>query len=103
MNGLVLYPNSGAMEGIELIRTAFAGCIVNLFQNQISISPSLKVEELEAADFTGYAPKTVAALLPSYLDPAGGASAAYRNRPVPAHRRCGCQSRLRLLGGSIDG
>lgn len=71
----VLYPNEGALYEMNLIASDLALCVVNLFQNQISIDPSTKKADLVVADFDGYAPKTVTALLPAYLDPIGGASA----------------------------
>jgi hypothetical protein len=75
MAATVLYPNVGCMEGIELIRTALALCKVKLFQNDILPGASTVVADLEEADFDGYTPEVVTALLPAYLDPAGGASA----------------------------
>lgn len=71
----VLYPNVGALHNLELMRTDLALCKVNLFQNDVAISPSTVKADLTVATFSGYTAATVTALLPAYLDPAGGASA----------------------------
>lgn len=75
MPAVVLYPNVGALSNIELMRTALVMCEVNLFQNDYIPTPSTVLADLTVATFSGYAPEVVAALLPAYLDPAGGASA----------------------------
>lgn len=70
-----LYPNVGALHELGLIRTDLALCKVKLFKNNLVISPATVIGDLVEADFGGYAAITVTALLPAYLDPAGGASA----------------------------
>lgn len=72
---IVLYPNGSALDIIDLIRTNLVNCKVGLFQNQVNPTPSIVLGDLVVADFSGYAAITVAALLPAYIDPAGGASA----------------------------
>lgn len=75
MAAVMLYPNTGALEAIALMRTALANCVVHLFKNDIIPTAETVEADLTAADFSGYAPEVVAALLDAYLDPGGGASA----------------------------
>lgn len=75
MAAAVIYPNVAAMYEMNLIAADLANCKVKLFQNDITLSPSTVKGDLTEATFSGYAAATVAALLPSYIDPAGGASA----------------------------
>lgn len=71
----VLYPNGAALHNIDLIRTDLVNSKLKLFKNDVAISPSTVLADLTEADFSGYLAKTVAALLPAYIDPTGGASA----------------------------
>lgn len=82
--GQVVYPNVGAMTLMDVIRLALADagagppaitCTVRLFKNDLEIGPSTVLADLTEADFSGYAAKTITALLPTYIDPDGGASA----------------------------
>lgn len=73
--GVVLYPNVGALNNIGLVRTNLASCKLKLFKNDILLTPATVKADLTEADFGGYAEKTITALLPAYIDPAGGASA----------------------------
>ncbi len=75
MPAVVLYPNVGALNNIELLRTDLVNCEVNLFQNDYQPVPATVLADLTVATFSGYAAEVVAALLPAYLDPIGGASA----------------------------
>jgi len=75
MPAVVLYPNSACLDEIELMRTDLVDCLVKLFTNDVSVTPSILLADLDEADFSGYAEIEVAALLPAYLDPEGGASA----------------------------
>jgi len=75
MPAVVLYPNVGCLANMELIRTNLALCKVNLYQNDYYPVAGTLLADMEVADFDGYVEKTVTALLPAYLDPAGGASA----------------------------
>lgn len=71
----VLYPNVGSLLGMGLVRTALVDCTVHLFSNDATLGPGTVVGDLTECTFGGYAEKTVAALLPAYIDPLGGASA----------------------------
>jgi len=72
----VLYPNSSCLDIMGLIRTDLATCKVHLFKEDIIPTMSTILSDLEAAeaDFGGYAAIAVTALLPSYIDPLGGAA-----------------------------
>lgn len=74
MNGI--FPNTGALLLVGLLRTALAGCTVHLLQTMTTVTELTTLADLtpNEATFDGYAAKTVAALLAAYLDPAGGAS-----------------------------
>lgn len=75
MPAVVLYPNSSCLEIMDLMRTDLEDCTVHLFQNDLTPTPSTVLADLEECDFSGYTEKVVTALLPAYIDPAGGASA----------------------------
>jgi hypothetical protein len=72
--GAPLYPNTGTNWLAQLFRTAMAGCLVDLFQNNISVQPGTILSNLHLCDYSGYGQITVANLLPPYIDPAGGSS-----------------------------
>lgn len=72
---LTVYPNVGALEIVGLIRTALEDCTVDLYQNDYTPGASTVVGDLDVADFSGYAQKVVADLLPAYISPDGGAAA----------------------------
>jgi hypothetical protein len=71
------YMKSGMLWGAGLLQTALADAVIHLFKGGmgIIISDNLQLADLEAAeaDFTGYAPITVATWLAPYLMPGGGA------------------------------
>jgi len=72
----VLYSNEAALQLATELDTALINCVLNLYKTGLVIGPSTTNVQLNAAvaDFGGYAPITVAALLAPYIDPAGGAS-----------------------------
>lgn len=74
----IIYPNSGALWGAGLLRTALAGSEVHLYQASmgIVINPALTLAELEAAEanYTGYAAEAITAFAAPLLNPLGGAS-----------------------------
>jgi len=72
---MILYPNEGCVFLMGEIRTALANCTLHLAKSAINITPATVPADFDEADFGGYAAKTITALLPVYIDPAGGASA----------------------------
>ena len=72
------YPLGGALALATAIQTLMAESIIHLYQSPISLTPQITLAELQAieATYDGYAPKTVVAFNPAYLDPAGGATTA---------------------------
>lgn len=75
---MIIYPNSGALWGAGLLRTGLANALIKLFKAGagISVNPALTLTQLEAAeaDYTGYAPITVATFTTPLLNPVAGAS-----------------------------
>lgn len=69
-----LYPNVSASHLCTLLDADLVNCKVKLFQNDYQPNPDTVKANLTVATFSGYADKTVAALLPPYYDPIGGAS-----------------------------
>ena len=69
-----LYINVGSLVIIDAIRTLLASCRLRLFSNNVNLVPGTQKSELTECVFGGYAVKTISALLPAFLDPAGGAS-----------------------------
>ena len=74
---MIIYPNQGCVELMGTIRTALALCEVKLGKAPVPLAPGTVLADLTAveADFGGYAPIAVTALLPVFVDPIGGASA----------------------------
>lgn len=70
-----MYPNVGALAIVELLRTELVNCEVKLAKADFVLSPSLVLTDFTEADFSGYAAEVVAALLPAYINPDGGAAA----------------------------
>lgn len=72
---MTLYPNTAALFLADTMRTALVGAELALFKGIAApLAPSIVLGDLTEADFDNYARITIAAWLPSYLDPAGGAS-----------------------------
>lgn len=70
-----IYPNLGALFLADTISAALVNCKLKLYQNDFTPVQGTVIADMTVATFSGYAVKTIAALLASYLDPAGGASA----------------------------
>lgn len=72
----VFYTNEAVMQLATELDTALLASTIDLFKD--SLVPGVQTTQAElaaaVADYSGYAQKAVAALLPPYLDPAGGAS-----------------------------
>lgn len=75
---MIIYPNTGALWGAGLLRTALATSEIHLFKAGmgVAITPALVLADLEAAeaDYTGYAAEEVTAFAAPLLNPLGGAS-----------------------------
>ena len=73
-----IYTNEAAIALCDNLRTTLANCKIRLYQDTLGfpLNPLVTHAQLVAAlaTFTGYADAVVVALLPSYLDPTGGAS-----------------------------
>lgn len=70
-----VYPNAAALLVVNLVRTELANSVMKLYQNDYTPNEGTILADMTVATFSGYANKTVAALLPAYIEPAGGASA----------------------------
>jgi hypothetical protein len=72
------YPNGGALAIAAAVQALMAESIIHLYAAPITLSPNTTLAQLQAVEATydGYAPKTVTAFNPPYLDPAGGATTA---------------------------
>jgi len=72
---MTIYPN---VSGINLALFADAGispALLLLYQSIAApLSVSTKLSDFTEANYSGYAPKTIAAMNAPYLDPAGGAT-----------------------------
>jgi hypothetical protein len=72
----VFYTNEAVIQMATELQAALANCTIDLFQD--TLVPGITTTQLQLAaavgNYSGYAQKTVAALLAPYLDPAGGAS-----------------------------
>jgi len=72
-----IYTNEAAMQLATELQTALIASTLDLFQDTlVGLSRTTTQAELAAAvaTFSGYAQAAIAATLPPYLDPAGGAS-----------------------------
>jgi len=67
-----LYPNTGTTFLANLFSAAMADCVVHLFNGSTRFNAATTLGNLTEAFFSGYAPITVANLLPPYLAPQGG-------------------------------
>lgn len=72
----VFYTNEAVIQLATELDTALLLCTIDLYQDSLVPGITTTQAELAAAvaTYSGYAQKSVAALLPPYLDPAGGAS-----------------------------
>jgi len=75
---VIIYPNTGALWGAGLLRTALAASEIHLFRAAmgITINPALTLAELVAAEatYTGYAAEEITTFAAPLLNPLGGAS-----------------------------
>ena len=74
----ILYPDEGALNKADVIKTALAGAKLHLFQEGLTLSRGTTLDQLNAveADYDGYTAGgvTITAFLGPGISPDGGAS-----------------------------